>query len=131
MKTLTIFIIALTALNFGAVAAFADDMWSETPDLENLKAPSFTSEPSRLSNKPPTVDMWAETPTLENNDDTVNFHYEKVVVKSGLAHPELYAETPDLKKMSPTENDRRSPDEVTVAEQKKKGDRPTEDKRIR
>jgi hypothetical protein len=69
MKTLTIFIIALTVLNFGAVAAFADDMWSETPDLENLKAPSFTTEPSRMSNKAPTVDMWAETPTLDNKNE--------------------------------------------------------------
>ncbi len=33
MKTLTIFIIALTVLNFGAVTAFADDMWSETPEI--------------------------------------------------------------------------------------------------
>jgi len=121
MKTLTILIIPLTALNFGAVAAFADDMWSETPDLENLKTLLFTSEPSRLSNKPPTVDMWAETPTLDNNNDTSDFHYEKMVVKSGLAHLELYAETPDLNKVSPAEKNFQSPDDVMMAEQKTKG----------
>jgi len=131
MKTLTIFIIALTALNFGTVAAFADDMWSETPDLENLKAPSFISEPSRLSNKPLKVDMWTETPTLDSNNDTVDFHNEKVFVKSGPASPELYAETPDLKKVLPAKQDRRSPDDIMIAEQKKMGDGQTEDKRIR
>ena len=117
MKTLTIFIIALTALNFGTVAAFADDMWSETPDLENLKAPSFISEPSRLSNKPLKVDMWAETPTLDSKNDTVDFHNEKVFVKSGPANPELYAETPDLNKVSPVKSNLLSPDDVMVAEQ--------------
>jgi hypothetical protein len=121
MKTLTIFITALTVLNFGAVASFADDMWSETPDLENLKAPSFISEPSRLSNKPPTVDMWAETPTLDSNNATVDFYNEKVGVKSGLANPELYAETPDLNKVSPAKMNRRPPDDVMVAEQNKRG----------
>jgi hypothetical protein len=119
MKTLTIFIIALTALNFGAVVAFADDMWSETPDLENLKPPSFIREPARLANQPPKVDMWVETPTLDSNNDTVDFHYEKVVVKSGLADPELYAETPDLDKVSPAKLDLLSPDDVMVAEQSK------------
>jgi hypothetical protein len=119
MKTLTIFIIALTALNFGAVVALADDMWSETPDLENLKPPSFINEPARPSNQPPKVDMWAETPTLDSNNDTIDFHYEKVVVKSGLADPELYAETPDLNKVSPAKSDLLSPDDVMVAEQSK------------
>jgi hypothetical protein len=70
MKALTIFLIALTVLNFGTVSVFADDMWSETPDVENLKAPSFISEPSRLSNKPLMIDMWAETPTLDSDNDT-------------------------------------------------------------
>ena len=116
MKTLTIFIIALTVLNFGAVTAFADDMWSEPPDLENLKAPSFISEPSRLSNKTPMVDMWAETPALDSND-TVDFYNGKVVVKSGPAHPELYAETPDLNKVSLAKMNRRPPVDVTIAEQ--------------
>ena len=69
MKTLTSLIIALTILNFNMAVAFADDMWSETPDLENLKPPSFISEPARLSNQPPEVDMWAETPTLDSKND--------------------------------------------------------------
>jgi hypothetical protein len=107
MKTLTVFLIVLTALNFGTVVAFADDMWSETPDLENLKPPSFTSEPARLSNRPPEVDMWAETPTLNSNNDTIDFHDEKVVIESGLADPELYAETPDLNKVSPVKSSKK------------------------
>ncbi len=68
MKALTIFIIALTALNFGTVAAFADDMWSETPNLKKVLA---------------------------------------------------------------AKQNRRSPDAIMIAEQKKMGDGQTEDKRIR
>ena len=99
MKILTIFIIALAVLSFGSVVTFAEDLWSETPGLKNLKTPSFVNEPSRLSNKPPMVDMWAETPAWNSDNDTIDFYNGKVVVKSGLANPELYVETPDLKKV--------------------------------
>ena len=40
MKILTIFIIALAVLSFGSVVTFAEDLWSETPGLKNLKTPS-------------------------------------------------------------------------------------------
>jgi hypothetical protein len=119
MKTLTFFIIALAALNFSSVAAFADDMWSETPDLNNLTTPSFITEPARLSNQPPKFDMWAETPDLHKNNDTLDFHHEKAVVKSGLADPEMYAETPNLNKVSAAESTLLSPDDAMVAEQLK------------
>jgi hypothetical protein len=117
MKTLKIFIIALTVLNFGALAAFGGDMWSETPGLENPKPRSFNGEPARLSNDPPTVDMWAETPALNNKNASVDFNHENAIIKSGLADSELYAETPDLDKVSPAESDLLSPVDVMVAEQ--------------
>ena len=120
MKILMIFITALMILSFGSVAAFAEDLWSETPGLENLKTPSFINEPSRLSNKPPAVDMWAETPALKSDTDTIDFYNGKVVVKSGLANPELYVETPDLETVTSANKNRRSPDHVIVAEQNKK-----------
>ncbi len=117
MKTLMIFMITLTGLIFGAVLASANDLWSETPDLENLKVPSFIGESSRLSNKPQTVDMWAETPTLDSSNSSVGVSNEKVVVKSGLANPELYAETPDSAKELPSRMHRRLPDDVMIADQ--------------
>ena len=121
MKTLTIFIIVLTVLNIGAHTAFADDMWSETPDPENFNSLPFTSEKSRLSNKPPTLDLWVETPALDSDRDTVGFYNEKVNVKSGLTNPESYLETPDFKKVSPAKVNRRPPDDVMVAELNKGG----------
>ena len=116
MKTLTITIIALTVLTIGVGATFADNMWSETPDPDNFKAAPFISEKSRLSNKPVTTDLWAETPTLDDDNDALDFYNEKVGLKAGLAHPELYAETPDLKKVSPAKMNRRPPNDVMVAE---------------
>jgi hypothetical protein len=67
------------------------------------------------------IDMWAETPTLDSDNDTVDFHNGKVIVKSGPANPELYTETPDLKKVLPAKQDRRLPDDIMTAEQKKMG----------
>ena len=114
MKTLKIFMIGLVVLNFGMAAAIADDMWSETPGLFNLTQTS-SIEPARLSNDPPAVDMWAETPALNNNNASVEFQHENTIAKSGPADSELYAETPDLRKVSPAESGLLSPDDVMVA----------------
>ena len=67
------------------------------------------------------VDWWAETPNLNSNDNAVEFHYKKNVVKSVLAHPELYAETPNLKIIAPAKMNHRPFDDVMVAAQKKSG----------
>lgn len=115
MNTLTIFIIAFITLSFGTAAGFANDMWSETPDLNNLTTPSFI-EAARLSNRPPKADMWAETPDLDNND-SVDFHSGKTVFISGPVDPELYKETPNLNNVSPGKSTLLPPDEVMVAGQ--------------
>jgi hypothetical protein len=118
MKTLIGFIIALIILNVNTAGAFANDMWSETPDLNNLTTPAFV-EPGRLVNKPPKVDMWAETPDLNGNNDAVDFHHEKAVVKYGLADPEMYAEAPNLNKVSPGKSNLPAPEYAVTAEQNK------------
>ena len=58
--------ITIITLIFAAGSALADDMWSETPDLNNPTNPSVTIDPNQLSNKKPSVDMWTETPNLNN-----------------------------------------------------------------
>ena len=99
---------------FAAGTAVADDMWSETPDLNNLTKPSVTIEPNKLSNKKPAVDMWTETPNLNNTNEEHDFEFVETVVKTGIAHSEFYAETPDLNKVTPS----------------KKGSQPTNDSMI-
>lgn len=107
------FSIGMTIISIILVAesALADDMWSETPGLNNLTNPSAAVEPNTLSNKKSTVDMWAETPDLNNTNEEFEFESEETVVKAGIAHSELYAETPDLnravlfKKGGPPAND--------------------------
>ena len=126
MKAFTIFIIALTVMIFSFNSASADDMWSETPDLLNFKSAPFVSEPSRLSYKLPAVDMWAETPDLNSNSNSNDFFRGNVGVTSGLADPELYAETPDLRKVAPAETNRRTSDDIMVAEVGKKMNKPIE-----
>ena len=118
MKTLTGFIFALMILNFSMADAFADDMWSETPDLNNLETPSFV-EQGRLVNSSNKIDMWAETPDLNSNSDTVVVHREKIVVNSGPANPEMYAETPNLNKVPPDKFTLQSTDDAMIAGQEK------------
>ena len=96
MKTIVIGLVTIT-LSLVVGLASADDMWSETPDLDQLSSykPDFV-EPATISDRKPTVDMWAETPDFLATGEAFDFLTDKVVIIKGFAASELYSETPDL-----------------------------------
>lgn len=102
MKATVISIMTIT-LSLAVSLASADDMWSETPDLDQLSAtsPAFV-EPATISNRIPTIDLWAETPDFSETGKPLDFQPEKVVILKQIAAPELYAETPDLNSIATT-----------------------------
>jgi len=96
MKTTVMSILTITLCLIVSLA-WADDMWSETPDLAHLSSTQTDFvEPATISNRMPVVDMWAETPDSFGPGEALDFQLEKVVLFKQMADPELYSETPDL-----------------------------------
>jgi hypothetical protein len=98
MKIKIMMILALLVFALSPLTSASADMWDETPNpSDDLTNPSFVPEPFRFVYKRPAVDMWAETPNVsaESEDYDLVLENEVRIVK-GLAHPEFYAETPDL-----------------------------------
>jgi hypothetical protein len=83
-------------------AAFAADMWAETPDLnDESNSASATSDAVTFRYESPTVDMWAEVPDL----NAVNENHGVLIDTSSRVvnnfNPKMYAETPGLNDTTP------------------------------
>jgi hypothetical protein len=120
MKTYLTMGIAIITLIFATGTAVADDMWSETPDLNSIAKPSVTIEPNKLLNKKSAVDIWAETPDLNDTNEEYSFKFLETVVKTGIAHSEFYAETPDLNKVTPSKNGSQPTNDSMIAKKENK-----------
>jgi hypothetical protein len=107
-------------LIFAAGTAVANDMWSETPDLISLAKPSVAIEPNKLLNKESAVDIWAETPDLNDTNEEYSFKFVETLVKTGIAHAELYTETPDLNKATPSKKRSQPTNDSMIAKKENK-----------
>ncbi len=108
MNITTIITTTIAIFFVTTVAAMADDMWQETPDLSRIETRSTPSPGPRLAApQTPQVDMWAETPDFTDSRRAADFTTNKMAFRNGQAAPGMYSETPDLNRISRQSQPRR------------------------